>query len=69
MSAALHFRRGGRFILGLGAGWLEEEYRACGYDFPADRVRVEQPESPTRASAHRIGRPCCSSAAQANNSF
>jgi alkanesulfonate monooxygenase SsuD/methylene tetrahydromethanopterin reductase-like flavin-dependent oxidoreductase (luciferase family) len=33
---------GGRYILGLGAGWNEEEYRAYGYDFPSDGVRVEQ---------------------------
>jgi alkanesulfonate monooxygenase SsuD/methylene tetrahydromethanopterin reductase-like flavin-dependent oxidoreductase (luciferase family) len=32
------------FILGIGAGWHEEEYRAYGYDFPSAGVRVEQLE-------------------------
>lgn len=33
---------GGRAVLGIGAGWFEEEYAAYGYDFPDISTRVSQ---------------------------
>jgi alkanesulfonate monooxygenase SsuD/methylene tetrahydromethanopterin reductase-like flavin-dependent oxidoreductase (luciferase family) len=44
MAANLQYITGGRFILGIGAGWKEDEYRAYGYPYPPARVRVAQME-------------------------
>lgn len=42
MTATCQTLSGGRAILGIGAGWNEEEYNAYGWPFPSPRVRIEQ---------------------------
>jgi len=44
MGATLQLLTRGRFILGIGAGWKEDEYIAYGYEFPPARIRIRQLE-------------------------
>ena len=59
MAATLQNLSGGRLILGLGAGWLEEEYRAFHYDYPSGATRVAQlGEAIELLKALWTGEPC-----------
>ncbi len=42
MGATLQTLTDGRFILGLGAGWKEDEYVAYGYSYPKASIRIAQ---------------------------
>lgn len=44
MASTLQTLSGGRFIMGIGGGWREEEYHAYGYPFPKPSERIAQLE-------------------------
>ena len=44
MAANLQLLTGGRLLFGIGAGWMVEEYRAYGYEYPKPSVRIAQME-------------------------
>lgn len=48
MACTLHSASNGRFVLSLGAGWYEDEYKAYGFPFPGFKTRVEQTEEALR---------------------
>jgi alkanesulfonate monooxygenase SsuD/methylene tetrahydromethanopterin reductase-like flavin-dependent oxidoreductase (luciferase family) len=42
MLATLQALTGTRIVLGIGAGWMESEYRMYGYPYPTPKVRMEE---------------------------
>jgi alkanesulfonate monooxygenase SsuD/methylene tetrahydromethanopterin reductase-like flavin-dependent oxidoreductase (luciferase family) len=44
MGATLDALTGGRFILGIGAGYYQDDYRQYGYKYPTPAVRIRQLE-------------------------
>ena len=52
MVANLQLLTGGRFIFGIGAGWMEAEYRAYDFDFPPPPVRMAQLEEAIQVVKH-----------------
>ena len=42
--ANLQWLTGGRIVCGIGAGWMESEYRGFAYDFPKPAMRIAQLE-------------------------
>jgi alkanesulfonate monooxygenase SsuD/methylene tetrahydromethanopterin reductase-like flavin-dependent oxidoreductase (luciferase family) len=42
MAATLQTLTGGRFVLGIGAGWQEDEYQSYNFPFPSAGERIEQ---------------------------
>jgi alkanesulfonate monooxygenase SsuD/methylene tetrahydromethanopterin reductase-like flavin-dependent oxidoreductase (luciferase family) len=42
MGATLDYLTGGRFVMGIGAGWQADEYHAYNFEYPSAGVRVEQ---------------------------
>jgi alkanesulfonate monooxygenase SsuD/methylene tetrahydromethanopterin reductase-like flavin-dependent oxidoreductase (luciferase family) len=44
MTANLQWLTGGRFLFGIGAGWMQEEYQAYHFDFRTPSVRIDQLE-------------------------
>jgi alkanesulfonate monooxygenase SsuD/methylene tetrahydromethanopterin reductase-like flavin-dependent oxidoreductase (luciferase family) len=55
MATAIDLMSGGRFDLGIGAGWYEREFRAFGYPFPAVGERFVQLEETVRAVSELFG--------------
>jgi len=57
MAASLDQVSNGRLVLGLGAGWMDEEYRAYGYPFPPIGERLDQLEEGLEIVTRMLAEP------------
>ena len=57
VSSTIQYLTGGRLILGIGAGWKEDEYHAYGYDYPQPGVRIAQLEETVRIFREMWAKP------------
>ena len=56
MAAQIDLLSGGRFVMGVGAGWNVGEHAAYGLDFPATRERFDRLTERHRGTARALGR-------------
>ena len=56
MARTVDLLSGGRLVLGLGAGWFEQEHRDYGYPFPSAGGRLDAFEEAVRSVRERLGR-------------
>ena len=54
MASTLDVISGGRFDLGIGAGWYQEEWHAFGYDFPDRATRLATLRDQLEVIAHML---------------
>ena len=57
MATTLQALTGGRFVLGIGAGWKRDEYQAYGYEYPEPATRIHQLEEAVQIIRQMFSQP------------